>query len=189
MSGFDSLILDFVEGRLSGHDFIGIMQSCPEIIEMIAPMNTVVFHKLSSSTNDIWNAFAYSKDYLVAQNTSFVPTKYYNEKFSLLLDIIPDYLDGGEAEAFIETEIFDKAPSELSKTALIKHCKARIGELFVCLKTKPKWLQNGDWAFDSDGKPLVFSHQESIKEGGHIKCLYHFIDKKRDICVVKEQYD
>jgi hypothetical protein len=189
MSGFDGLILDFVEGRISGRDFVGIMQSCPEIVEMIAPTGSSAFHNSKASGATIRSAFVRAKEYLNKQGIPFVPTKYYDEKFSLLLDIIPDYLDGGEVEAFIETEIFNKAPSGLSKMALIKHCKTRISELFVYLKAKPKWLQNGDWVFDSDGKPLVFSHQESIKESGHTKCIYYFIDTKCNNQIIIEQYD
>ena len=80
-------------------------------------------------------------------------------------------------------------PDGLSKTKKIQYCKEKIKELFRWEKSRPQWLQNCEWPFASNGKPMVFKEQKKKKEGDFLKYFYYFYDPETGETAVVEQYD
>ena len=69
--------------------------------------------------------------------------------------------------------IISSAPENLSRTEKLKWGKDKVKQIFKYDNKKPNWLNDPVWPF-KDGKPLVFSHQETVPDG-YIK--YFFYDK------------
>lgn len=95
---------------------------------------------------------------------------YYKDKVRLLMDAVPAYVGGAEADAYINSFIDNLNPSlnEAQKKKLIKEM---IKKEFVCEGTaKPNWVQEPEWLVTV--KPMVFISQS--KDGD--KFIYVFKD-------------
>ena len=128
--------------------------------------------------------------YLEIHNIAVIPTEKYSEEFRFLLSVQPQYLyscNGREEECI--DEIIQSMPDGLSKTKKIQYCKEKIKELFRWEKSRPQWLQNCEWPFASNGKPMVFKEQKKKKEGDFLKYFYYFYDPETGETAVVEQYD
>ena len=106
-----------------------------------------------------------------------------SELYGFLLDIQPDWLELQDEEFLLG--IYNSAPNDLSESKKKEYCKARIRELFKYDKKPPEWLQSGEWAI-VNGKPLVFSHQETAQDSDHE--LYYFYDAETKEEIIVEQY-
>ena len=115
-----------------------------------------------------------------------VPTWQYSEAYSFALEVIPQYLSGGQAEVYIQREIIPQFPKTMKKTERKKAIKAKIKEEFKSEKGYPCWVQLSDWPLGSDGKPMTY-----VKKGKRIESKYSWIfrDESNGTLTVVEQYD
>lgn len=110
----------------------------------------------------------------------------YREAFRFALDVIPEYLCGGESEMYIMAHIIPKYPETMKKAARIKAIKAEIKEAFRSDKGRPQWLQYGEWPLGKDGKPAVYTGSKSL-HGGEVK-HYFFRDESGGSIITVEQF-
>ena len=110
----------------------------------------------------------------------------YEQAFDFVLDVIPEYLSGGQAEMYIQEYIIPLFPDTIPKTRRIKEIKTRIREEFKTEKGYPCWVQSSDWPIGADGKPMTY-----IKKGKQIGSKYSWIfrDESTGELTIVEQYD
>lgn len=87
---------------------------------------------------------------------SIVPTWKYSDAFNFALEVIPEYLSGGEAEEYIQRYIIPQFPETMKKAERKKAIKAKIKEEFRSEKGYPCWVQESEWPMSSNGKPAVY---------------------------------
>lgn len=86
----------------------------------------------------------------------------YESAYAFLLAVVPDYLQDGPSEAFIQEQIFSQFPETMKKGERKKAIKAKIKELFPSEKSWPHWVYHrSDWPFGKDGLPAVFVRQQT----------------------------
>lgn len=109
----------------------------------------------------------------------------YSDDFAFFLRAVPDYVAGGEAACdYIEHEIIEKLPPELSLTQKIKLCREKIRQQFHITGNKyPRWVQSAEWPI-VNGEPARYSGYE--RTGDRVR--YLFEDRSGNPVVV-EQYD
>ncbi len=112
--------------------------------------------------------------------------KPYQEAFCFALDVIPEYLSGGEAELYIQKYIIPQFPESMGKTNRKKAIRARIREEFRSEKGYPVWLQSSEWPLGADGKPAVYTGKKK-KYGGEV-VQYLFRDDSSGETIVIEQF-
>lgn len=114
------------------------------------------------------------------------PTARYIEAFDFALEVIPEYLSGGEAEGYIQREILPQYPETMKKTARKKAVRAKIREEFKSEKGYPCWVQSSDWPMGADGKPMTY-----VKKGKTQGSKYSWLfrDESNGELRVVEQYD
>ena len=101
---------------------------------------------------------------------------FYQKRFSLLLDVLPNYIDGEEAEKFLDNYI-NSLPKEISENQMKKQIKNFIKEHFLTeSKSKPRWVQEAEWPV-TNGEPLIFVSQKKTGE----KMTYIFKNNKNEI--------
>lgn len=112
---------------------------------------------------------------LVSDETIEYCSKY--EELSLLsIKSIPDYLDGEEACKYIEKEIIEKLPSDLSLSKKIKIIRQECKKLFHIEGHKiPHWAQSSEWPV-KNGKPLKYLR--SKKDGDLVTFIFEDVDTK-----------
>ena len=110
----------------------------------------------------------------------------YRQAHSYMLDVIPDYLSGGQAEMYIQEHIIPLFPDTMPKTRRIKETKARIRQEFKSEKGYPCWVQSSDWPIGADGKPMTY-----VKKGKRIgsKHSWIFRDESTGEFTTVEQYE
>lgn len=84
------------------------------------------------------------------------PTPEFSRMYGIVLDCQPSWLDMDER--FLLDHVFPPDYEALSKTALVRHARERIKELFRHQGKPPRWIQNPDWPI-VDGRPLYFVGQ------------------------------
>ena len=110
--------------------------------------------------------------WLTRNNIDCYVTPIYDEEYSFLIDVMPDYINGVQAEAFID-DIIQSVPETMPKTKRIKEIKAKTKEAFHVEDRKyPRWAQDTDWPFSQMGKPLKYV---SRKTGGDL-VQHTFVD-------------
>ncbi|MBQ8555067.1 MAG: hypothetical protein IJ438_04245 [Clostridia bacterium] len=110
----------------------------------------------------------------------------YHPAFRFALDVIPEYLMGGESELYINTHILPLYPDTMKKTERIKAIKAGIKEAFRSDKGRPQWIQSGEWPLGKDGKPAVYTGSKKL-HGGEMK-HYFFRDESDGSIITVEQF-
>ncbi len=111
----------------------------------------------------------------------------YRRAYEFALDVIPEYLCGGESELYIMTHIIPQFPETMKKTERKKAIKAAIKEAFRSDKGRPQWIQSGEWPLGKDGKPAVYTGSKSVR-GGEAK-QYYFRDESDGSVITVEQFD
>ena len=81
-------------------------------------------------------------------------------------------------------DIYNSTPASLPKKERIKMGRQKILELYKYDNKKPRWIQPPEWPLDEDG-PLVFSHQEN--DVG--KSIYYFYNKHTKAQTIVEQFE
>ena len=126
----------------------------------------------------------YSLYYQVDQSIPY--DDQYRKAFDLVLDVIPEYLMGGQSESYIMTHILPQFPDTMKKTARVKAIKAAIREAFRSDKGRPQWIQSGEWPLGKDGKPAVYTGSKTLYDGEMKQ--YFFRDESDGSIIMVEQF-
>lgn len=110
----------------------------------------------------------------------------YHQAFRFALDVIPEYLMGGEGEMYIMSHIIPQFPETMKNAERKKAIKAAIKEAFRSDKGRPQWIQSGEWPLGKDGKPAVYTGSKSLR-GGEAK-HYFFRDESDGSIITVEQF-
>lgn len=123
--------------------------------------------------------------WLIRNNIDCYVTPIYDEKYSFLIDVMPDYINGEQAEAFIDS-IIQSVPETIPKTKRIKEIKAKIKEAFHVEDRKyPRWAQDTDWPFSKTGKPLKYVSRKT--DGDSVQHTFVDVDTGEET-IVEEFY-
>ena len=117
---------------------------------------------------------------------TIVPTSKYSDEYDFALQVIPEYLEGGGAEVYIQEHIIPLYPSTMKKTERIKAVKKKIKEEFKTEKGYPRWYQSSEWPLGKDGKPTTYIGKG--KSDGELG-RWLFRDESNGEIIVVEQYD
>ena len=133
-------------------------------------LKLIIKNAFSMGTNPSGRSTMYNFFYKVFEANGIVLqyNTYYKDRVRLLIDAVPTYVGGAEADAYIDSFIDNLEPvlSEAQKKKLIKEM---VKNEFICEgKVKPKWAQESEWPVA--GKPMVFISQ--TKEGDMF--VYYF---------------
>ncbi len=109
----------------------------------------------------------------------------YSDAFTFALDVIPDYLSGGESEKYIQKNIIPLFPDTMKKTERKKAIKAKIKECFKSEKGYPCWPQSSEWPLDKEGKPTTYIGKG--KSEGDLR-RFRFRDETTGEIIVVEQF-
>ena len=109
----------------------------------------------------------------------------YSEAYGFVLDVIPEYLAGGEAEKYISKYIIPLFPDTMKKGERKKAIKAKIREEFKSEKGYPCWAQSSDWPLGKNGHPAIYLGKG--KSEGDIR-RWRFRDESTGEIIVVEQY-
>ncbi len=109
----------------------------------------------------------------------------YREARNFAMEVIPEYLDGGESEKYIQKHIIPLFPETMKKAERKKAIKAKIKEAFKSEKGYPCWPQESEWPMDKEGKPCTYIGKG--KSEGDLR-RFHFRDETTGEIVVVEQF-
>lgn len=121
--------------------------------------NSIICYLENSNWDTISGAsavYGIISDWLHFNNIEFVSISKYYDNFGFLIDVMPEYISGRQAEIFV-AEIIQSVPETMSKTRRLKEIKAKIRNAFHVEDRKyPRWAQDTDWPFSQTGKPLKY---------------------------------
>lgn len=180
------IIKKFVEGDMPIQQFKDFCKENLEFRNFISEQNNYMVEKKYDSNllkmvdNMNWNNYsnqfklqlAFAK-ILFDENISMKRTNTYYQKAVEYADIVLDWLSD-DAMEYIDENIIDKVPNDLSDKEKKKWIKKQIKETFKYEKQPPEFAQSGIWPQDEDGNFLVFRKQ--IEDGE--KVTYVFVDPK-----------
>ena len=154
-------------------------------------VHTFLTYEWRSMTHDVETAEGasafydgvYSIYYQVDQSIPW--SDRYSRAYGFALDVIPEYLSGGEAEKYIQKYILPLFPESMKKTERKKAIKARIREEFKSEKGYPCWAQSSDWPLGKDGRPATYLGKG--KSEGDLR-RWRFRDESTGEILVVEQY-
>ena len=182
-----NIIKDFISGSFSIEQFKKICKTNQVFRDKVKDFKDMnigeKFHydMLDMIDNCNWNSANQQfkiqiifSDFLIDNNIKgFSKTDLYFEKACLYENLIPDWLSD-DAMTYVDEEIIEKAPENLSDKDKKKWIKQRIKETFRYEKKPPEFAQEGIWPQDEDGNFLVFRKQ---KEKGDL-VTYIFVNPK-----------
>lgn len=149
---------------------------------------SINFSSYYSHIQDIDSSFAKKSDlydtvYLCMNSLGYnIP---FYDKYSKLLSFstvaIPEYCDSDEASEFIEKEIINKLPTDISDAKRIKLCKQKCKELFhIENKKYPHWVQSSEWPVRNN-KPLKYIKR--IKKDDLVVFVFEDVDTKEQVLI------
>jgi hypothetical protein len=154
-------------------------------------VHTFLTYEWRMTTHDVETAAGASAFYsgvysIYYQIDQSIPwSDYYILAYGFALDVIPEYLSGGEAEKYIQKSILPMFPESMKKTERKKAIKARIREEFKSEKGYPCWAQSSDWPLGKDGRPTTYIGKG--KSEGDLR-RWRFRDESTGEILVVEQY-
>lgn len=139
--------------------FPGMMPRCGNVCEALTEPGDVRYSgealRFYSRVHDIYLQYDLQVPY----------DRQYEDAHGFVLDVVPQYLYSGPAEAYIREKIFPLFPENMKKGERKKAIKAKIKELFQYEKSYPHWQYvHSDWPFGKDGLPAVFIRQQTRKD-------------------------
>ena len=178
------IIKKFVEGDMPIQQFKDFCKENLEFRNFISEQNNYMVEKKYDSNllkmvdNMNWNNYsnqfklqlAFAK-ILFDENINMARTNKYYQKAVEYADIVPDWLSD-DAMEYVDENIINKIPNDLSDKEKKKWIKKQIKETFKFEKQPPEFAQSGIWPQDEDGNFLVFRKQ--IEDGE--KVTYVFVD-------------
>lgn len=108
-----------------------------------------------------YNAQGLIQLFLTKKDISFAVYKVYEERYSLILETQPKYIDADLV--FVEKYILPAAEGLKVKAEIKQAIKERFKALFRYHTKPPRWIQNAQWII-KEGKPLFFLRQFEIKD-------------------------
>ncbi len=179
------VIKDFVEGKISFDVFIDFLKQENALIEKIENE----FDEVNLINRENYSIFDKDKihtifcRYLNKNKITFNPTNDYLKLCQDYYSIIPDWLPDS-AQDWVEENILNKLPDDLSKTKKSKIVKEEINKVFPCRTRKPSWVQGTeDWPTDSDGNNLTFVKQ--IEDGDQVTYIFENEKTKEQIKIIE----
>ena len=180
------IIKKFVEGDMPIQQFKDFCKENLEFRNFISENNNYMVEKKYDSNllkmvdNMNWNNYsnqfklqlAFAK-ILFDENISMKRTNTYYQKAVEYADIVLDWLSD-DAMEYVDENIINKIPNNVSDKEKKKWIKNQIKETFKYEKRPPEFAQSGIWPQDEDGNFLVFRKQ--IEDGE--KVTYVFVDPK-----------
>lgn len=196
------ILKDFVEGRLSDHDFEQQLYTNSKLERILSDtsinwhgtylQNTTAFLYLAEldykNSAGRFEAHETVKLFLKQSGIQTTFSTKYSDDYDLLTGASPKYINADPD--FIEKYILptDKTLSKSDQKQIIKQ---RYAELFKYQTKPPKWIQSPNWLIRND-KPLFFLGQLEIKNCNLFHddgSIYLFIDSETgDIETVKQFY-
>lgn len=131
----------------------------PPRYESVRQCLTYEFHAFTHDVETASGASAfYSEVYeIYTQIDQSVPFFYkYSDAYSFAIEVIPEYLEGGKSEKYIQKHIIPLFPETMKKGERKKAIKAKIKEDFKSEKGYPCWAQASEWPMDKEGKPCTY---------------------------------
>lgn len=160
----------------------------PPKYESVRQLLTYQFRMVTHDVETASGASAfYSEVYeIYTQIDQSVPFFYqYREASSFAIEVIPEYLEGGESEKYIQKHIIPLFPETMKKGERKKAIKAKIKEVFKSEKGYPCWPQASEWPMDKEGKPCTYIGKG--KSEGDLR-RFRFRDETTGEEVVVEQF-
>jgi len=178
-----------IEYLLNPRSHPSLAYGCPPSHESVRQLLNYEYRMITHNVRTACGASSFFNQVLVIYYQicqDIVPTRQYSEARSFALEVIPEYLSGGEAEAYIQREIIPLFPKTMKKTDRKKAIKAKIKEEFKSEKGYPCWVQSSEWPIGADGKPMTY-----VKKGKRDGAKYSWIfrDESNGTLTVVEQYD
>lgn len=164
------------------------LQYCPPRYESVRQLLTYEFRMFTHDVETASGATCfYSEVYeIYTQIDQSVPFFYqYSDAYSFSLEVIPEYLEGGESEKYIQKHIIPLFPETMKKAERKKAIKAKIKEVFKSEKGYPCWPQSSEWPMDQEGKPCTYIGKG--KSRGDLRC-FRFRDETTGEEIVIEQF-
>ena len=160
----------------------------PPKYESVRQLLTYQFRRVTHDVETATGASAfYSEVYeIYTQIDQSVPFFYqYSDAYRFAIEVIPEYLEGGESEKYIQTHIIPLFPETMKKAERKKAIKAKIKEDFKSEKGYPCWPQESEWPMDKEGKPCTYIGKG--KSEGDLR-RFRFRDETTGEEVIVEQF-
>lgn len=160
----------------------------PPKYESVRQLLTYQFRMVTHDVETASGASAfYSEVYeIYTQIDQSVPFFYkYSDAYSFAIEVIPEYLEGGESEKYIQKHIIPLFPETMKKSERKKAIKAKIKEVFKSEKGYPCWAQASEWPMDKEGKPCTYIGKG--KSEGDLR-RFRFRDETTNEMIVVEQF-
>ena len=166
----------------------GVIYGCPPRYESVRQCLTYEFRMFTHDVETAYGASEFYDDvysiyYQIDHSINYCYR--YSQAYSFALDVIPQYLSGGEAERYIQRHIIPLFPETMKKTERKRSIKARIKEEFKSEKGYPCWVQSSEWPMDKEGKPATYIGKG--KSEGDLR-RYRFRDETTGEIIVVEQW-
>ena len=160
----------------------------PPKYESVRQLLTYQFRMVTHDVETASGASAfYSEVYeIYTQIDQSVPFFYkYSDAYSFAIEVIPEYLEGGESEKYIQKHIIPLFPETMKKSERKKAIKAKMKEVFKSEKGYPCWAQASEWPMDKEGKPCTYIGKG--KSEGDLR-RFRFRDETTNEIIVVEQF-
>ena len=112
--------------------------------------------------------------------------KYYNRDEEIYLCLMETFPEWVSPDMSFLKDVMKLAPKEYSDFQKLEWCKREIRRLFKFDERPPRWIQEPQWPI-VDGKPFIFSFQETDKNDVEHE-LYYFYDPHTKEKIVVDQY-
>lgn len=135
------------------------LQYCPPRYESVRQLLNYEFRGFTHDVSSAHGALVFYNEVLVIYyqvDRTVRMTDRYDNAFNFALDVIPEYLIGGEAEQYIQKNIIPLYPESMGKTKRKKAIKCQIREEFKSEKGYPSWIQHSEWPIGKNGKPTTY---------------------------------
>lgn len=185
--GIERSFSSVVPALLSPEDDPGL-QYCPPRYFSVRQCLTYEFRMFTHDVETAAGAFVFYNEVFeiyrqIDQSIDYCYT--YSDAFDFALDVIPDYLSGGESEKYIQKNIIPLFPDTMKKAERKKAIKAKIKECFKSEKGYPCWAQSSEWPLDKEGKPTTYIGKG--KSEGELR-RFRFRDETTGEIIVIEQF-
>lgn len=197
-------IVDYVEGRLSVVDFKKMFNNDISLRRTLSHPMIKKYKFLHKNDYNICNKLdelcrLYKNwDCITLRHRIQVILSMFLDNFGVEYHLYPQYSNDMDVLCDIQPPWFYatdscmdflvyKMPQNLSKEERIEWCKPRLKRLFKCDKEYPQWVNQLEWPI-VNGKPLVFSHQETISDVRDFTYYYFYDPETNDQTVVEQFY-
>ena len=166
-----------------------LVYDCPPRYESVHQLLNYEFRAFTHNVRTAAGALKFYNEVLVLyyQVDPTVPhLKLYIDAYDFALQVIPEYLSGGEAEMYIQEHILSMFPETMKITERKKAIRAKIKEEFRSEKGYPCWPQHSEWPLGQDGKPTTYIGKG--KSEGDLRRFRFRDESNGEILVVEQAY-